>query len=119
MKKYINLIRQYSKDSYKKISREARGLLAHPFIVPGANYAYDLWDWDSYWTAYALIQAFQTYDEEVLKEVGLTKEKVLKVGQGCVQNFLNEFDGVVFKSFEQFGEHNHHLPLTMFLMVDG
>ena len=55
-KKYSTLIKNYSKGAYKLLLREGQGYLAHPFIVPGSVYSYDLWDWDSWFTDVAIRQ---------------------------------------------------------------
>ena len=80
MKKYIEFIQKYSKDSYKKISREARGNLKHPFIVPGAIYAYDLWDWDSWLTDIAIRQIMLDNNDD--------GEWYLEYERGCILNFF-------------------------------
>ena len=56
MKKYIEIIKEYSKNAYKMIKREAYGNLRYPFIVPGAPYPFELWDWDSWLTDIAIRQ---------------------------------------------------------------
>lgn len=84
MKKYIEFIQKYSKDSYKKISREARGNLKHPFIVPGAIYAYDLWDWDSWLTDIAIRQIMLDNNDD--------GEWYLEYERGCILNFFEHTD---------------------------
>ena len=56
MEEYIKAIKEYSKNAYKKIVREPAGYLKHPFIVPGAVYSNQLWDWDSWLTNIAIRQ---------------------------------------------------------------
>ena len=51
---YSKLIVDYAKSSYKKMFREKGGILKHNFIVPGACYHQELWDWDSWLTNIAL-----------------------------------------------------------------
>ncbi|MBE6357827.1 MAG: hypothetical protein E7057_01095 [Lentisphaerae bacterium] len=31
------------------------GILNHPYVAPGGPYANNLWDWDSYWTLFAVL----------------------------------------------------------------
>ena len=83
MKKYIELIRQYSKDNYKKITREPSGALKHPFIVPGAAYSDDLWDWDSWLTDIAIRQIMA--DNKV-------ENNFADYETGCILNFLDHTD---------------------------
>lgn len=42
---YIKIIREYSKNNYTKIKREAEGKLKYSFIVPGKAYPKELWDY--------------------------------------------------------------------------
>lgn len=45
MKQYISAIREYSQKNYLKMTREAKGILKYPFIVPGSEGYNDcLWD---------------------------------------------------------------------------
>lgn len=43
---------------------KARGQLRHPYISPGAQYAVDLWDWDSYWFILAALAAAEKSGRE-------------------------------------------------------
>ena len=36
--------------------KESQGVLRHPYISPGGPYSTQLWDWDSYWVAYAALK---------------------------------------------------------------
>lgn len=85
MDKYINLIKDYSKDAYKWITREPKGSLRHPFIVPGKPYPYQLWDWDSWLTDVAARQI-------ILDNGGEGLSDFLEFEKGCVLNFLEHTD---------------------------
>ena len=85
MEKYSRLIKEYSKDAYKWITREPKGTLNHPFIVPGAPYPYQLWDWDSWLTDIAARQI-------ILDNGGEGLEEFLKYEKGCIINFLEHTD---------------------------
>lgn len=85
MDKYINLIKDYSKDAYKWITREPKGSLRHPFIVPGKPYPYQLWDWDSWLTDVATRQI-------ILDNGGEGLSDFLEFEKGCVLNFLEHTD---------------------------
>ncbi len=84
MEKYIELIKNYSRDAYKKLTREAMGRLKYPFLVPGAVYAYDLWDWDSWLTDIAIRQ--------ILADGDGVSEEYLACERGCILNFLDYTD---------------------------
>lgn len=85
MDKYINSIKDYSKDAYKWITREPKGSLRHPFIVPGKPYPYQLWDWDSWLTDVAARQI-------ILDNGGEGLSDFLEFEKGCVLNFLEHTD---------------------------
>ena len=84
MQKYIDIIKAYSKDAYKKITREANGNLRYPFIVPGAPYPFELWDWDSWLTDIAIRQ--------IILDNGETGEDYIEYERGCILNFLEHTD---------------------------
>ena len=80
MEKYKKIIKYYIYENYKLMFREPKGILKHPYIVPGATYKESLWDWDSWLTNVALRQMFvKTGEENAFSDY----EK------GCVLNFLD------------------------------
>lgn len=81
MEKYINAIKQYSKNTYKQMTRKPSGFLKHPFIVPGSSrYSNCLWDWDSWLTNVAVRQIMNDNED--------FDEEFIKCEKGCVKNFL-------------------------------
>lgn len=80
LSEYIKAIKDYSRANYKLITREGQGKLAHPFLVPGCVYAYDLWDWDSWLTDVAIRQ--------ILSDNGEGADEFLEYERGCSINFL-------------------------------
>ncbi len=80
LKKYITLVKEYSKGAYKLLQRESQGYLSHPFLVPGSVYSYDLWDWDSWLTDIAIRQ--------ILLDNGESADSFLEYERGCAINFL-------------------------------
>lgn len=73
-----NTIKAYALKHYKDLFRQPEGQLAHPFIVPGANYAFELWDWDNWLTDVAICQ--------------LADADISQYQQGCILNFLEHMD---------------------------
>ena len=71
-------IREYASENYQKLFRQPEGQLSHPFIVPGATYQKELWDWDSWLTDIAMTQ--------------VTGEDLSGYQQGCILNFLEHMD---------------------------
>lgn len=78
LKENIQTIKSYVRKVYKNCFREPFGKLKHPFVVPGAVYANDLWDWDSWLTGLALLD--------------FDKNEVCDYLQGSLINFLEHQD---------------------------
>jgi len=65
-----------------ELFREPKGYLKHPFLVPGAAYDGQLWDWDSYWMSSGLFRlANMLGDREYHSKVALH-------ARGCLENLL-------------------------------
>ena len=69
---------EYAKENASKLFREPDGQLKCPFIVPGATYQKELWDWDSWLTDVALCQ--------------VSDEDLSQLQQGCILNFLDHME---------------------------
>lgn len=80
---YNKVIYNYIKDNYNKILREPGGQLKHRFLVPGAVYAKELWDWDSWLTDVAITQVAQQEGE--LREL-------FSYQKGCIKNFVEHIN---------------------------
>ncbi|MBQ0102381.1 MAG: glycoside hydrolase family 37 [Firmicutes bacterium] len=79
LQQYCTAIEEYAKSSFRHCFREAKGKIRHPFIVPGSTYQYELWDWDSWLTDYALSEIADGQD-------------ITEYEYGCVLNFLEHQD---------------------------
>lgn len=77
---HIDCLRAFFHENTPKVLKNPRGVLRHPFIDPGSVYDGNLWDWDSYWSAYALLN---TIEDPAMRE------KVLEHARGNVLNFLD------------------------------
>lgn len=75
-------IRAYVVEHVKDILKQPRSFIRYPFIDPGAAYDGNLWDWDSYWSVYGLLQMMRDFDED-------TKEQVLTHAKGNIYNFFD------------------------------
>lgn len=76
---YIEIIEKYIESNYKNNFRKSvAGVLNYPFLVPGANYKNQLWDWDSWLTGVALMD--------------LNDKDIEDYQKGCVLNFLDHID---------------------------
>ena len=90
-------IKQYFSERAKNVLKKPVGELAFPFLDPGSGYEGDLWDWDSYFTAKALINAFAVLSESEMSAAGLSKNTVAAHVKGSVLNFFaaQEEDGYI------------------------
>ncbi|RRJ97695.1 glycogen debranching protein [Opitutaceae bacterium TAV4] len=62
--------------------RQRAGCLRHPFIVPGAQYGAELWDWDAYWTTIGLLELARVTGDTALRD------EAIRHGQGSLLNFF-------------------------------
>ena len=62
---HIDCLRAFFHENTPRVLKAPRGILRHPFIDPGSVYDGNLWDWDSYWSAYALLN---TIEDPVMRE---------------------------------------------------
>ncbi len=62
--------------------REAEGCLNHPYLDPGGSYSKNLWDWDSFWAATALLGIAEKNKDSKLKDV------TIKHARGALLNIL-------------------------------
>ncbi len=81
---------QYSKTIYTHIENKLEtvlkppvGFIRYPFIDPGSVYDGNVWDWDTYWSVYALLPI-----SGQLKG-GALREKILEHARGNVKNMLD------------------------------
>lgn len=83
---YTELIKDYSKQSYRLITRKPAGQLKHPFIVPGSNsYSDCLWDWDSWLTDVAVRQIMRDNNDH--------DPWFRECEKGCILNYVDSLSG--------------------------
>lgn len=114
----FELIREYLMNSIDKVLKEPRGYYKYPFIDPGAAYDGNLWDWDTFWAVYSLINIAENCPVDAS-----FKEKLIDHGKGNVLNFLSYQlpDGYIPMMVNQANEevpylnmkHNHGEILNM------
>lgn len=82
--KYYHMIRTYVKSNLDRIFKDPDSCLKYPFLDPGSVYNGNLWDWDTFWTSYALIHLEQT---ETTKDETYTN-RLIEHMQGNIHNFI-------------------------------
>lgn len=99
MKAARDRIVAYIRTHVPRAYRQMGGAFAHPFIDPGSIYNGNLWDWDSFWTSYALMVSETDTD------------KLLAAAKGGVLNFLSfqQEDGYIPMMVSQAGENGNYL----------
>lgn len=87
------LLRHFFIDSIPKVLKQPTGFLKHPFVDPGSIYSGNLWDWDSYWAVYALLNLV---GKPSMQEVRAgdsfdfaLRDRILRHARGNVLNFLD------------------------------
>lgn len=80
---YRGKIEEYIKEKSPRVFKNAGGRFPFPFIDPGSIYDGNLWDWDTFWTVYALM-GFSKTDSA---GEGFDK-KLTDYAMGNVKNFL-------------------------------
>ena len=78
---YDRLLR-YVLSHVDTVLKQPQSFIRYPFIDPGSIYDGNVWDWDSYWSAYALLNLHDELPEE-------TYARVLTHAEGNVLNFLD------------------------------
>lgn len=68
------------------VLKEPNDVLKHPYIDPGSIYSRNLWDWDSYWTSYGLLNLVS--DGGRSRGTG-DEARVLRHARGSILNFLD------------------------------
>ncbi len=77
------LIFKYLEDNIDTILKSPVGFIKYPFIDPGSVYDGNVWDWDTYWSVYALLPL-----SERLRG-GELREKIIEHAKGNVLNMLD------------------------------
>lgn len=83
MEQYINELKSYFISKAEAVLKSPRGFIRYPFIDPGSIYGGNLWDWDSYWSVYGLLNLFSRAEDQ------LFCQKILVHARGNVRNFLD------------------------------
>ncbi len=82
------IIKEYLLSRAEGVFRVPSGDLNFPYLDPGAGYSGELWDWDSYWAAHALLSVNDSQSKHL-------SERAAEYAKGSVLNFLyaQEEDG--------------------------
>lgn len=86
--KYEKLIREYIQGNVLSILKESNSYLKYPFVDPGSVYDGNLWDWDSFWAVYSMLNMVENslFGEEKTKEY---KDLFILHAKGNIHNFFD------------------------------
>lgn len=89
------MIKNYILTHLKNVFKAPAKNLRYPFLVPGTGYTNELWGWDSYWVALALVKAFESFGEAGMARAGISRKTAKEHICGSVFDFLDaqEKDG--------------------------
>ena len=84
MKTDRQLIEEYLFEKLDKVMKKPYGNYKYPFVDPGSAYDGNLWDWDTFWAMYSMINVAENGNapEDF-------REKLIDCGKGNVLNFLS------------------------------
>lgn len=87
MDKQEERIKSYLIDKSFSMLNNPQGCLKYPYVHPGAVYTGSLWDWDSYWSTYALFDILELNGDSASYQK--KRDQIIKHGKGSVLNFLD------------------------------
>ncbi len=88
IKKHEELLRKHFIENIPVTLKHPNSCLKHPFVDPGSIYDGNLWDWDSFWAVYSLLNLVEQ-EENASAEEAEQKNKVLKHARGNILNFFD------------------------------
>lgn len=80
---YEEKIFGYIEQNIDKVLKQPRSFIRYPFIDPGSVYDGNVWDWDTYWSVYGLLNLAERFENPALKE------KIIEHARGNVRNFMD------------------------------
>lgn len=82
LEQYEAALREYILNHTAQVLKAPRSFIQYPFIDPGSAYEGNVWDWDTFWSTYGLLNLMEEYPNEM-------REKILRCAKGNVQNFID------------------------------
>jgi putative isomerase len=84
---YETLLRDYISKNVGTILKEPNSYLRYPFVDPGSVYNGNLWDWDSFWAVFALLNLIDGTDDS--KAAVDRKDLYVDHAKGNIHNFFD------------------------------
>lgn len=83
MNPHEKMIREFIKENTNQVLKEPVSFIKYPFIDPGSVYDGNVWDWDTYWSVYGLLNMADTYGDTSIKD------KIILHAKGNIYNFFD------------------------------
>jgi len=83
------IVCDFIKSNAFKMMKAPTGVFKYPIIDPGAGYEENLWDWDSYWSAFALRDVCKYFKNDKDFDYSNKLNKLIEHSKGIVLNFLD------------------------------
>ena len=81
---YRALIKDYLFEKLDKVMKKPYANYHFPFVDPGSAYDGNLWDWDTFWAVYSMIDVAENFDVPAD-----FRDRLIECGKGNVRNFLS------------------------------
>ncbi len=88
LEKEVRIVEDYFKNKSFDMLMQPRGQLVYPYIDPGAQYSGQSWDWDSYFSALALMEICEYFKGDTDFDYEKRRKGVIESATGYVLNFL-------------------------------
>ena len=79
---YESMLRKYILDKLPQVLKKPHRFIHNPFIDPGSVYNGNVWDWDTYWSVYAILGLTDYMDLGQIQDI-------LIHAKGNVENFMD------------------------------
>ncbi len=83
MKNYEASLFEFIEKNVENVLKKPVGFIKYPFIDPGSVYDGNVWDWDTYWSVYGLLNLVNRFTDVNLKD------RIIEHAKGNVKNFLD------------------------------
>ena len=84
LEEYRKRIYGYIEENVDTVLKKPVGFIHYPFIDPGSVYDGNVWDWDTFWSVYGLLNLAKKL------KGGALEDKIIEHAKGNVRNFMDQ-----------------------------
>lgn len=81
--RYRKRLEAFVTEHTEEVLKQPRDFIRYPFIDPGSVYDGNVWDWDTFWSVYGLLNLADGYPD------GGRKERLIEHAKGNIRNFFD------------------------------